>query len=94
MSGTITGGKQAAQTNMERYGADFYRVQGAKGGKNFNPNKPKGFAYAKLHYSPDHPAHPATAGNVGGQRSTRKGKTNGTNNNSTSNDFNLNSFTE
>lgn len=34
MSGTKAGGKKAAVTNMKRYGKDFYRIQGAKGGRN------------------------------------------------------------
>lgn len=34
MSGTIAGGKKAAQTNKENYGIDFYRRIGSKGGKN------------------------------------------------------------
>lgn len=34
MSGSIRGGKKAAATNKERYGADFYAKIGAKGGKN------------------------------------------------------------
>ena len=34
MSGTKAGGKKAAKTNKERYGEDFYKVQGAKGGRN------------------------------------------------------------
>ena len=34
MSGTKAGGKKAARTNLERYGADFYKVNGAKGGRN------------------------------------------------------------
>lgn len=33
MGGTIEGGKQAAKTNKERYGADWYAKIGAKGGK-------------------------------------------------------------
>ena len=33
MSGTIEGGKNAAKTNKERYGDNFYREIGAKGGK-------------------------------------------------------------
>lgn len=36
MSGTITGGKKAAQTNKVRHGSDFYAKIGAKGGKNGN----------------------------------------------------------
>lgn len=34
MSGTKEGGKKAAATNKLRYGEDFYRIQGAKGGRN------------------------------------------------------------
>jgi general stress protein YciG len=33
MAGTIAGGKQAAATNKERYGADFYKKIGSEGGK-------------------------------------------------------------
>lgn len=33
MSGTIKGGKQAAKTNKERYGADWYKRIGSMGGK-------------------------------------------------------------
>lgn len=33
MSGTVVGGKNAAKTNKERYGQDFYREIGAKGGR-------------------------------------------------------------
>jgi hypothetical protein len=33
MAGTALGGKKAAETNKQRYGSDFYKVQGAKGGK-------------------------------------------------------------
>lgn len=32
MAGTREGGKQAARTNRNRYGTDFYRKIGAKGG--------------------------------------------------------------
>lgn len=34
MSGTKSGGKRAAATNIARYGADFYKRIGAKGGRN------------------------------------------------------------
>lgn len=34
MSGTKAGGKKAALTNIKKYGKDFYRIQGAKGGHN------------------------------------------------------------
>lgn len=33
MSGTRKGGRSAAITNKERYGEDFYKKIGAKGGK-------------------------------------------------------------
>lgn len=32
MAGSITGGKQAAETNKKRYGKDYYVKMGAKGG--------------------------------------------------------------
>lgn len=32
MAGTVEGGKQAAQTNLIRYGADFYKKIGRMGG--------------------------------------------------------------
>jgi uncharacterized protein len=33
MAGTVAGGKSAAKTNKEKYGADFYAKIGAKGGR-------------------------------------------------------------
>jgi general stress protein YciG len=33
MAGTIDGGKSAAKTNKQKYGADFYAKIGAKGGR-------------------------------------------------------------
>lgn len=33
MAGTTAGGKQAAETNIKRYGIDFYREIGRKGGQ-------------------------------------------------------------
>lgn len=33
MAGTIEGGKRAAATNIKKYGPDFYKKIGAKGGK-------------------------------------------------------------
>lgn len=33
MSGTVEGGKNAAKKNKAKYGADFYKLIGAKGGK-------------------------------------------------------------
>ena len=34
MAGTKLGGRKAAATNIKKYGEDFYRGIGAKGGKN------------------------------------------------------------
>ena len=42
MSGTIIGGKRAAETNKAKYGSDFYATIGRKGGKNGTGG---GFAY-------------------------------------------------
>ena len=39
MAGTLKGGKKAAETNRKRYGSEFYKAIGAKGGKTKNPNK-------------------------------------------------------
>jgi hypothetical protein len=33
MAGTAHGGRLAAQKNKQRYGSDFYRTIGAKGGR-------------------------------------------------------------
>lgn len=45
MSGTIKGGKKASKTLRKRYGKDFYRTIGAKGGR--AKGVIKGFAYSK-----------------------------------------------
>lgn len=34
MAGTKAGGRKAAMTNKQRYGADFYAAIGSRGGKN------------------------------------------------------------
>ncbi len=49
MAATVEGGKRAAKTNKERYGKDFYKINGAKGGSKTHAQgaKPKGFAAAK-----------------------------------------------
>lgn len=44
MAGTQTGGVKAASTNKTKYGADFYAMIGAKGGKR---GKTGGFASDK-----------------------------------------------
>ena len=33
LPGSKIGGKKAAETNIERYGKDFYKVQGRRGGQ-------------------------------------------------------------
>lgn len=43
MTGTVKGGRRAAQSNKERYGDDYYRKIGSKGGQAI-PAKPRGFA--------------------------------------------------
>ena len=43
MTGTIEGGRRAAKANKERYGEDFYRKIGSKGGQTIS-SKPRGFA--------------------------------------------------
>ena len=65
MSGTIEGGRAAAETNVKKYGEDFYRNIGAKGGK---AKVPKGFALNK--------ELAASAGRLGGQISRRTKKEN------------------
>lgn len=60
MSGTITGGIKASQTNKERHGSDFYKRIGSKGGKR---GKTGGFA--------SNPELARTAGAKGGRTSAR-----------------------
>ena len=43
MSGSRVGGAKTAKTNKERYGEDFYKNIGSRGGK-APTTKPKGFA--------------------------------------------------
>lgn len=61
MSGTNIGGKNAAKTNKERYGEDFYIKIGALGGK-----KSKGGGFAK------YPELAREAGRKGGRVSKRR----------------------
>lgn len=62
MSGTVKGGKKAAKTNKKRYGKNFYREIGRKGGQNGHTG---GFAanheLARM------------AGRIGGLKSRRTG---------------------
>lgn len=60
MSGTKAGGMKAAKTNLERYGADFYKRIGHKGGQNGHTG---GFA--------TNPALARIAGAKGGRISRR-----------------------
>lgn len=60
MSGTRAGGLKAAKTNKAKYGKDFYREMGRKGGKNGHTG---GFAA--------NPALAAIAGRKGGRKSRR-----------------------
>ena len=45
MSGTVSGGKKAAQSNMKLHGKNFYKEIGSKGGKNSTRG---GFASEKI----------------------------------------------
>jgi general stress protein YciG len=60
MAGTRNGGLAAAETNLQRYGKNFYREIGKKGGK---LSKGGGFA--------SNPELAVTAGRKGGQASRR-----------------------
>ena len=62
MSGTKSGGKKAAVTNKEKYGEDFYRELGRKGGKSGDHSN-KGFA--------KNPELAREAGRKGGKKSKR-----------------------
>ncbi len=61
MSGTKNGGVKAAETNKKRYGKDFYKKIGAKGG--VKTGVKKGFAA--------NPTLAAMAGKKGGTKSKR-----------------------
>jgi hypothetical protein len=60
IAGTKSGGEQAAKTNKERHGDDFYKKIGAKGGK---LGKTGGF-YANSERA-------SIAGQIGGTKSRR-----------------------
>lgn len=66
MSGTKAGGKKTAKTIMKKYGKDFYKIQGAKGGRNGHSG---GFA--------SNPELARIAGAKGGKKSRRTGIKNG-----------------
>lgn len=67
-AGTILGGKAAAQTNIKRYGEDFYRRLGALGGS-AEKTKPNGFAWM----AKNDPERLSEIGSRGG-RTSRRGK--------------------
>lgn len=60
MTGTMAGGKKAAETNKKKYGENFYREAGRKGG---SVSVPKGFA--------KNPLLAKIAGSKGGKKSKR-----------------------
>lgn len=66
MPGTKAGGLKARQTNFKKYGKDFYKIIGSKGGRNGNTG---GFA--------TNPALARVAGAKGGRVSRRSGVANG-----------------
>lgn len=73
MAGSVLGGKAAAKTNKEKYGADFYQKIGALGGKK---GKTGGFASPLLcdcDYKEESHKKASCAGALGGTIS-RRGK--------------------
>ena len=66
MPGTKAGGLKARQTNFKKYGKDFYKIIGSKGGRNGHTG---GFA--------TNPALASIAGAKGGRVSRRTGVANG-----------------
>ena len=69
MAGTRIGGIKAAATNKERYGKDFYRTNGAKGGRNGHTG-----GFASVTRGKDGLTGPERAklwGTIGGQISRR-----------------------
>lgn len=79
MAGTVEGGKHAAKTNLERYGKDFYRSIGRRGGIS---GRGKGYTggFASTIVGPDGLTGPERArkyGALGGKKSRRTGIKNG-----------------
>lgn len=70
MSGTILGGLKCAATNKKKYGKDFYRNIGRKGGISPKRQGPRGFALMT-------PGQRREAGAKGGRNSDRTGIKNG-----------------
>lgn len=67
MSGTKIGGLRARETNLKKYGDDFYSIIGSKGGQ--QNSRPKGFAANK--------ELARLAGAKGGRKSRRTGVSTG-----------------
>jgi general stress protein YciG len=67
MAGTQEGGKRAAETNIKKYGEDFYKKIGSKGGAN---GRTGGFYYSKVNGLDLH----IEAGRKGGTISKRKAR--------------------
>lgn len=70
MSGTRFGGKKCAETNKKKYGKDFYRNIGRKGGISPKRQGPRGFALMT-------PEKRREAGAKGGRNGVRTGIKNG-----------------
>ena len=66
MAGTKAGGIKASITNRQKYGEDFYKIQGRKGGQNGHTG---GF-FGKSEFA-------RICGKKGGRVSSRKGIKNG-----------------
>lgn len=66
MSGTVSGGRKARETNLKKHGKDFYRIIGSKGGQNGHTG---GFAANR--------ELARRAGAKGGRKSRRTGKITG-----------------
>lgn len=77
MAGTIEGGRKAAETNRKKYGEDFYKVQGSKGGS--VKGIKKGFACDSRTWFDKvigKPSRAEIAGQKGGRISRRRPVTN------------------
>ncbi len=68
MAGTKAGGKKTAETNYKKYGPDFYKKIGAKGGREGHTG---GFYWMKQNGQED---RIRSIGQVGGRISRRKKK--------------------
>ena len=74
MAGTITGGKNAAKTNKERHGSDFYVKIGAIGGRKSRHGGFAKRAFCNCEIIDIPHTKPQCAGKKGGAISRRKKK--------------------